>query len=186
MNLWLRLLWVALNGWLGPRLRRPDDVSRLSFRVWFHDLDPFRHMNNGRYLTIMDLGRTDLMVRSGLGRAAYRHHWTPVASAVIIRFRREMRLFQKFHLITRILWWDEKQCVIEQLFILDGGKHDGHTAAQAMFKGGLYDRAARQFVPIARLMDEVGFESHGPPMSGAVAAYLKADAEMRQAAREAA
>ena len=77
---------------------------------------------------------------------------------------REMRLFQKFRLETRILWWDEKQSVIEQLFILDGGKHDGHVAAQAMFKGGLYDRASRQFVPIARLMDEVGFKSQSPAM----------------------
>ena len=73
MNLWLRLIWVALSGWLGHRLDLPGEASRLTFRVWFHDLDPFRHMNNGRYLTLMDLGRTDLMVRSGLARAAFAH-----------------------------------------------------------------------------------------------------------------
>lgn len=179
MNLWLRLLWVAIAGWLGRRLNLPDEPSRLTFRVWFHDLDPFRHMNNGRYLTLMDLGRTDLMVSSGLARAAMAHKWTPIASAVIIRFRREMRLFQKFHLQTRILWWDERQCVIEQLFVLEGGKHHGQIAAQAMFKGGLYDRAIRQFVPVAVLMREAGFSAESPPMSPAVAAYLKTDEEMK-------
>ena len=65
MNLWLRLIWVVIAALSGRRVRLPQDPSRLMFRVWFHDLDPFRHMNNGRYLTIMDLGRTDLMLRSG-------------------------------------------------------------------------------------------------------------------------
>lgn len=180
MNLWLRLLWTALCGWFGRRLDLPGEPSRLTFRVWFHDLDPFRHMNNGRYLTLMDLGRTDLMVRSGLARAAFAHKWTPIASAVVIRFRREMRLFQKFHLITRIVWWDERQSVIEQAFVLVGGKHDGQVAAHAMFKGGLYDRGAKAFVPAARLMQEAGFSVQSPPMSEAVAAYLAADEAMKR------
>jgi acyl-CoA thioesterase FadM len=180
MNLWLRLLWVALAGWLGRRLDLPAEPSHLTFRVWFHDLDPFRHMNNGRYLTLMDLGRTDLMVRSGLARAAFAQKWTPIASAVVIRFRREMRLFQKFQLVTRIIWWDERQSVIEQAFILEGGKHHGQVAAHAMFKGGLYDRAAKSFVPVSRLMQEAGFSGESPPMSRAVAAYLKADEEMKR------
>ena len=46
-------------------------------------------MNNGRYLTLMDLGRADLVIRSGLWRAVLRHGWAPVVSAVKIRFRRE-------------------------------------------------------------------------------------------------
>lgn len=181
MNLWLRLFWVALSGWLGRRLALPGEASRLTFRVWFHDLDPFRHMNNGRYLTLMDLGRTDLMVRSGLARAAFAHGWTPIASAVVIRFRREMRLFQKFHLVTRIVWWDERQSVITQEFVLEGGKHHGQVAAQAMFKGGLYDRAAKAFVPVARLMQEGGFSGDSPAMNEAVAAYLKTDEAMKRA-----
>ena len=85
-----------------------------------------------------------------------RHKWTPIASAVLIRFRREMRLFQKFHLESRILWWDETRAVIQQEFILQGGKHHGQVAARGLFKGGLYDRQSRQFVPIARLMQETG------------------------------
>lgn len=183
MNLWLRLFWVVIGGWFKARLALPQEASRLTFRVWFHDLDPFRHMNNGRYLTIMDLGRTDLMVRSGLARAAMRHKWTPIASAVVIRFRREMRLFQKFALETRILWWDETSSVIEQVFIFIGGRHDGHVAARALFKGGLYDRSIRQFVPIARLMAETGASGASPPMSAEVAAYLQTDSEMQAAGR---
>ena len=39
MNLWLRLLWTILAAWRGDRLNPLADVSRLSFRVWPHDLD---------------------------------------------------------------------------------------------------------------------------------------------------
>lgn len=179
MNLWLRLIGVLIAGLFGNALRMPQDVSRLTLRVWPHDLDPFRHMNNGRYLTIMDLGRTDIMVRSGLLRAARRHKWTPIASAVIIRFRREMRLFQKFRLESRILWWNETRSVIEQVFVLEGGRHDGQVAAHALFLGGLYDRAIRKFVPIARLMEEVGASGESPPMTPQVAAYLATGAAMK-------
>lgn len=183
MNLWLRLLRVLIAGMFGKVLHVPNNVSRLTFRVWFHDLDPFRHMNNGRYLTIMDLGRTDIMVRSGLLRVARARKWTPIASAIVIRYRREMRLFQKFRLELRILWWDETRSVIEQVFIHDGGKHDGQVAAHALFLGGLYDRAIRKFVPISVLMEEVGSSGQSPPMSAQVATYLKVNAAMKEAIR---
>ncbi|HMN36495.1 MAG TPA: thioesterase family protein [Hyphomicrobium sp.] len=185
MNLWLRLIRVVIAGLLGNGLRLPQECSRVTFRVWLHDLDPFGHMNNGRYLTIMDLGRSDLAVRSGLLRAARRHKWTPIASAVMIRFRREMRLFQKFRLETRILWWDDTRSVIEQVFIHEGGVHDGQVAAHALFLGGFYDRAIRKFVPIARLMEEVGSSGESPPMTPQVAAYLATDDAMRAAIRRA-
>ena len=83
MNLWLRLLWLLLTArWRGP-LSLPRDSSTLRFRVWPHDLDLSFHLNNGRYLTLMDLGRLDVMVRSGLWREVLHHKWTPIASAAI-------------------------------------------------------------------------------------------------------
>ncbi|MEQ1718232.1 MAG: thioesterase family protein [Hyphomicrobium sp.] len=183
MNLWLRLIWLFVSArWRGA-ISLPGGHSAVSFRVWPHDLDMMRHMNNGRYLTLMDLGRTDLMLRSGLARAAMRNKWTPIASAVVIRFRREMRLLQKFRLETRILYWDDARAVIEQVFLFEGGKRDGHVAARALFKGGLYDRAIRQFVPVARLMESIGVIAESPAMTPEVAAFLKTDDDLRLAER---
>ena len=68
MNLWLRVLHLIITSFFRPRLDPVRDVSRLTFRVWPHDLDTSLHMNNGRYWTLMDLGRTDIMIRSGLWR----------------------------------------------------------------------------------------------------------------------
>ena len=113
MNLWSRLLWLVATARLLGRLGAPFEVSRLPFRVWPYDLDTSLHMNNGRYWTLMDLGRTDLMLRMGLWRAVLRHGWTQAISTGKIRFRRELRFWRTFTLETRIRCWAETWRVIE-------------------------------------------------------------------------
>lgn len=183
MNLWLRLLWYLLRARFRPPVALPHGTSRLTFRVMPHDLDTSLHMNNGRYLTLMDLGRLDVMVASGLWRAVLRHKWTPVASAVKIRYRRELRLFERFHIDTRILAWDAQTVVMEQQFLFAKGAKAGQIAAHALFKGGLYDRAGKRFVPVAQLMQETGVAGDSPPLTPEVEAFLRADDELRRAAQ---
>jgi acyl-CoA thioesterase FadM len=183
MNLWFRLMWVLLTARRRGRLSLPGETSMLSFRVWLHDLDPSIHMNNGRYLTLMDLGRLDVLVRSGLWRLVLHNRWTPIASAITIRFQRELRPFQKFRLETRLLCWDSTLVVMEQTFIIDGGPRDGQAAARALFKGGLYDRKEKKFVEIARLMSLLGVSEISPPATPEVEAFLQADNQLKQAGR---
>lgn len=183
MNLWFRMLWYALTARWRPAVVLPLGVSRLSARVWPSDLDTSLHMNNGRYLTLMDLGRLDVMVASGLWRAVLRHGWTPVANAIKVRFRREIRLWERFRIETRIVAWDQLTVVMEQVFLFEGGERDGQVAAQALFKGGLYDRKSRRFVPIADLMRETGVSAESPEPSPEVEAFLKADEELKRAAQ---
>ena len=183
MNLWIRLIWLLLTAHRRGHLDLPRDTSVLNFRVWPHDLDLSLHLNNGRYLTLMDLGRLDVMVRSGLWREVLRHTWTPIASAITIRFQRELRPFQKFRLDTKLLCWDASLVVMEQMFIIDGGPRDGQVAARALFKGGLYDRKERKFVEIARLMALLGVSEISPPATPEVEAFLHADVQLKQAGR---
>jgi acyl-CoA thioesterase FadM len=184
MNLWIRLIWLLASARRRARLSVPGEASSLAFRVWPHDLDPSLHMNNGRYFGIMDLGRLDVIIRSGLWRAAVRHGWTPIANAAVIRFRRELRPFDRYRLETRILAWDDLAVVMEQVFLFEGGDREGQVAARALFKGGLYDRSQRQFVPIARLMAEIGARAESPTPSAEVAAFLKTDEEIKRAGAE--
>ncbi len=183
MNLWLRLLWLLISAARRPWLSLPADVSILTFRVWPHDLDLSLHMNNGRYLTLMDLGRTDILLRSGLWREVWRNKWTPIASAITIRFRRELRLMQRIRLETRLLCWDETLVVMEQTFVIDGGPRDGQIASRALFKGGLYNRTTRSFVPIAELMLAIGISADSPAPSPEVEAFLHADDQLKQSVR---
>ena len=179
MNLWLRLLWILLTARRRGHLILPADASSLFFRVLPHDLDPSMHLNNGRYLTLMDLGRLDILARSGLLHEVWRHKWTPIASAISIRFRRELRPWQKFRLETRLLCWDASNVVMEQTFWIEGGARNGQVAARALFKGGLYDRRDKKFVEIARLMTLTGVSAISPAPTADVAAFLRADAEMK-------
>lgn len=183
MNLWLRLIWYVITARWRPEISLPEGRSILRFRVWPHDLDTSLHLNNGRYLTLMDQGRLDLMVKGGLWRAVLRHRWTPVATAVKIRFRREIRLFEPFRIETRILAWDATHVIIEQVFLFEQGRRKDAIAAHALFKGGLYDRTDKAFVPVERLMREAGVIASSPAPSAEVEAFLKADEELKRAAQ---
>lgn len=181
MNLWFRLLWLIGLAIFGRRLDPLSDVSSLKFRVWPTDLDTSVHMNNGRYWTLMDQGRADVMLRSGLWRAILKHGWTPVVSAAKIRFRRELKLFQPFRLETRILCWAEGWIVMEHRMISRGATGEIVNAV-ALVRAGLYDRKARAFVPMGRLLGELGREAASPPPSPEVAAFLAAEEAMKAAA----
>lgn len=129
MNLLFRIIWVLLGARRRPRLN-PLDESVISLRVLPNDLDLHAHMNNGRYLSIMDLGRLDLMARTGLGRVALERRWIPLVAWASIRYRRPLKLFQKFNLRTRIVYWDTKWFYIEQRF-----EHKGQLIAAARVMG---------------------------------------------------
>lgn len=179
MNLWFRLLAYFATFWTWPKIVLPGGVSVLRFRCWPLDLDTSLHMNNGRYLTLMDQGRLDLMTRSGLIQHAIKNRWTPIANTMAVRFRREVHLFNRFRLESRILGWDETHVIIEHRMILETGRHAGQVAAHGLFKGGLYDRANRTFVTIETMMHAIGVFEESPPLSDEVKAFLAADKAMK-------
>lgn len=129
MNLLFRILWVLLSAKRRPSLS-PLDESVICLRVLPNDLDLHAHMNNGRYLSIMDLGRLDLMARTGLGRVALERRWIPLVAWASIRYRRPLKVFQSFVLRTRIVYWDSKWFYIEQRF-----ERNGQLVAAARIMG---------------------------------------------------
>ena len=115
MNLWLRLLYERLT-W---RLRTRESwysVGRRSYRVWPTDLDIFNHMNNGVYLTLMDLSRYDLGLRSGIWNKWKKLGWYPVVVAVTITYRKSLMPWQSFDIESKVIGWDEHAFYFEQRF----------------------------------------------------------------------
>jgi Thioesterase-like superfamily len=56
------------------------------------DLDLFGHMNNSRYLMLMDFARIDYLARMGLLGAAFHYRWTvPVGTAQVAACQRHHR-----------------------------------------------------------------------------------------------
>jgi len=141
VNLWLRLLWLLLAS---PRRAPvpPLGPCRTPFRVLPSDLDVLRHVNNGVYLSMMDLARVDLMMRAGLARKLRQRGWYPVVVAQTIRYRRSLTLFQAFTIATRVLGWDEKAFVLEQRF-----ERGGETVANALVRARFLSTAGEKIRP---------------------------------------
>ena len=79
MHLLLRTLLLLFTSSRRPPLTVWDSSS-LPLRVLPTDIDIAMHVNNGMYFSLMDLGRFDLMVRSGVWKRMRRRGWNPVAA----------------------------------------------------------------------------------------------------------
>ena len=156
MNLYLRLFLLLLE-LIGLPRKGLLEESRVSFRVLPTDCDINCHMNNGRYLSFMDLGRVHLMKQLGAIRTIFRKRWMPVLAAADINFIRQLAPFQRFDLVTRIVTWDEKYCYMEQRF-----ESKGALCAHAYVKGLFLDAAGR--VANSAVVAELGFADAPPPM----------------------
>jgi acyl-CoA thioesterase FadM len=117
MNLLFRLLRILLTAGLRARTGILDETS-LFFRVWPTDLDPLWHVNNGKYGSLMDLGRLDMMIRSGVGRLIVSHGWHPVVAAQWLRFKISLTPFTRFELRSRTIGWDDRSFYVRQTFMI--------------------------------------------------------------------
>jgi acyl-CoA thioesterase FadM len=180
MNLWLRVIWLFLTTAFRARIPAPFGLSVLHFRVWPHDIDTNLHMNNGRYLTIADLGRTDLLLRMGLAKIVLKEGLQPMLSGSAIRYRRELKPFQAFRLESCILCWRGTSFVMQHRFVIAGKDGKDQTAAIALVRGGLYDKKARLFVGAERLAKAVGYEGDSPEITPDIEAFLAVEEGLRR------
>ena len=180
MNLYIRVLLVFIRSFLGPRIYGIFDGSRLRLRVLPNDLDFNGHMNNGRYLTIMDLGRFDLILRNGLMALMLKQKSVPILGAVKIRYRLPLMPFQPFDLETRVVAWDEKWIFIEQRFVIVSGEKAGAVAAIAVLKGSFYDKRRKQTVPTAELLTALKWTGAPPELPPHIRKWQEAEDLLRE------
>ena len=156
MNLWFRLLLMLFRRpWRKPVDGLDSTVVRM--RVWPLDLDFNRHVTNGRYFTLADVGRMDFVLRSGAFRVAMRNKALPIVGDTWGKFRRELKLFEAFEIHTRILGWDQKWSVMEHRFI-SRGRVVGVVVMRGLF------RSAKGTLPPADFVRELGLAEASPPM----------------------
>lgn len=182
MNLYFRLLIVFLSSFFREKLESIFSVSELTFRVLPHDLDLNGHMNNGRYLVIMDLGRLDLIMRNGTMRFMMKQKSVPILGASKIRYRIPLSPFQRYKLQTQILCWDDKWAYMEQRFVIaDGSKKDGAVAAIAIVKGNFYSNKNKEMVNPKEMLKVMNIEDvESPPIPRHVQKWIEAEEALRE------
>lgn len=150
------------------------DEDRLHMRVLPNDIDINLHMNNARYLNIMDYGRTHLLARTRLLEHIIHSRWRPLVGAAWLTYRRSLPLFSAFSLTSRLVCWDDRWFYIEQTFTGREG-----LAAVGWVKGILRD--AKGSVDPQKVIEGVAPGVVSPPMPPAIATWNELTREKLQA-----
>lgn len=138
-------------------------------RCWPWDLDPWIELNNGRTLTLYDLGRIPLVVRTGLARVMRANRWNITVAGNSVRYRRRIRAFDRFTMLSRVLGWDGRFFYIEQ-GIWRRGECCNHMLVRSAVTSG------RGIVPPAEVLGRMGEDPQGPPLPPWVEAWIAAEA----------
>jgi len=164
---YLRFARVVLASRFGPRLGF-DSESVLGLRVWPGDIDVFAEVNNGRYLTLMDLGRIDLGLRSGFIHTLHRQRWGLTVGGASVRFRRRVPPFRKVRLRTKVVGYDERWFYFHQRI-----EEDTTTCAAALVRVGITARG--RLVPVSAVVEAAGLPDQRPELPAWVRAWIEAE-----------
>jgi acyl-CoA thioesterase FadM len=129
------MLYVFILSIFRERLSADNLSNTLSLRVMPNDLDINFHMNNGRYLTICDLNRVDLFIRSGLLKAMFKRGWIPVIAEHTMTYKKPLNMFESFEVSMRVTHWDEKFFYMTHTF-----SKGERIVAEGTSKGCVYAR----------------------------------------------
>lgn len=132
-----------------------NDSDRVKMRVWPNDIDVNIHLNNGRYLSIMDLGRTRMSIRSGLYHKALKMGWGfGVVGGVNITYLKSLGLFQSYYLTSKIAGHHDGWVFIEQRF-----ESHQELVAAALVKVVFLKDGKR--IPIDEMIKQLGVDHFG-------------------------
>ncbi len=147
MRLRLRILWLFFSSfWKKPLGLLEESV--LDLTVLPNDVD-ITKISNDRYVALMDLGRIDYAFRVGLRTAMVKKLWGPLVTVHTMRFRYPLKLFQKYQLRTRNIWWDDNTFYFEQIFERNGRVlATGYVSSTLMNKNGS--------IPSNQILEETG------------------------------
>ena len=155
-----------------PKTKLLEPV-RLPMRVWLNDIDIYGHLNNGRFLTLMDQGRLFHAFVCGWLPLAFKKRWKPIAAAASIVFRRELKPFDPFVLFTRVAYWDARAFYMEHRMEKDGRLYS-KAFVQIVFKNG------RQTISPQTVAEAMGHQGPAPECPEALIAWISSLTPQRE------
>ncbi len=149
---------------------RPFDTHVSTHLCWPWDIDPWRELNNGRTLTLYDLGRIPLGARTGLHRVLAEKRWGMSVAGASVRYRKRVKVFDRIEMRTRLLGWDGRFLYMDQTMWVRG-----ECTSQALIRSAA-TQGARGIVPPADVAVALGLPPESPPLPMWVAEWVRADA----------
>lgn len=137
---------------------------------WPWDLDIWMELNNGRTLTLYDLGRIPLAMRTGLVGLIRRRGWGITVAGSTVRYRRRVRMFDRVEMRSRCIGWDARFFYMEQ-----GMWRAGDCTSHMLLRSAITSPAG--IVPTAEVLAALDWPAESPVLPGWVGAWIAADAE---------
>lgn len=137
--------------------------------IWPWDLDIWWELNNGRTLTIYDLGRIPLAKRTGLIGAMTKNRWGLTMAGASVMYRKRVRMFERVETRSRALGWDDKFIYLEQ------SMWKGETCtSHILYRSAVTDKNG--IVSPDRVLTALGLEdTASPPLPDWVTGWIEAD-----------
>jgi acyl-CoA thioesterase FadM len=157
------------------RARNLDPLAVTETHISHHrclpwDLDLMAELNNGRALTLYDLGRLVLAKRVGLIRSLMDNKWGLTMAGSSVRYRRRIRNLEKFETRSRLVCWDDRFFYLEQSM----WKTDGACASHVLYRAAVTDKNG--IVSPDRVKAAMGINVDSPPMPDWVSNWCDAEA----------
>ena len=144
------------------------DESILPMRVCIVDIDPFMELNNGRHLTLMDFGRFDLAMRSGLLSVIKKKGWGLAVAGASVRYRHRLKLMQKYSLHSQVVGYDDLWFYFHQKTIREGKIHSAALIRTAV-------TSKQGIVKTSEVLKAMGYNDINPTVPEWVSAWAAAD-----------
>lgn len=164
-----RLIWQVRQA------RRQGPLPVLGTHVsdhicWPWDLDPWIELNNGRTLTLCDLGRIPLGERTGLHAGLKKMGWGMTVAGNTVRYRRRVKAFDRVQIVSRCIGWDDRFLYVEQSMW-----KGADCTSQQIVRGAVTSAAG--IVAPARLVQAMGHAPESPALPGWIEAWIGAERE---------
>jgi acyl-CoA thioesterase FadM len=156
------------------RARRMPPLGLFDIHVshhlcWPWDLDPWVELNNGRTLTLYDLGRLPLGARTGIHRILKAKGWGMTVAGSSVRYRRRVTVFSQITTYSRCLGWDARFLYTEQSMWMGE-----ECASQVLIRSAIVGKSG--IVPPADLAQAAGVSTTSPELSAWVRSWIDAEA----------
>lgn len=132
---------------------------------WPWDLDFWFELNNGRTLSIYDLGRIPMASRLGLLTTLRKQSWGLTVAGSSVRYRKRVRAFDRLEMHSRVTTWDDRFIYLEQSMW-----HKGECTSHAMFRTAVTDNNG--IVTTDRVMASLGLDGPRPELPNWISDWI--------------
>jgi acyl-CoA thioesterase FadM len=143
-------------------------VHRSSHLCWPWDLDLWNELNNGRTLTLYDLGRLPLARRTGLDKILRKHGWGITVAGNTTRYRRRVQAFDRLDMVSRCIGWDARFVYMEQSMW-----KGADCTSQMIIRSAIVGKSG--IVPPKDLVTAMGHPIESPSLPDWVQAWILAE-----------